>query len=96
MNQENSMKRLSISLLCFAFCIFSTAGVFAEEFETSETLPLIVGQMCDQANTIIMWHDINDDGQADYKATYIFKNGKLHQLSKNQVSPDDLGFLIRR
>ena len=90
------MKRILISLLCFAFCINAAAGVFAEESKTSETLPPVVGQMCGQANTIIMWHDINDDGQPDYKATYIFKDGKLRQVSKNQVSAGDLGFLIRR
>ena len=90
------MKRILISLSFFAFCIFSATGVFAEESKTSETLPPIVGQMCGQANTIIMWHDINEDGQADYKATYIFKDGKLRQVSKIKVSQNDLGFLIRR
>ncbi len=90
------MKKIVISLMCLTFCIFIASGVFAGESKNVETLPPIVGQMGGQANTIFMWHDINDDGQADYKASYIFKDGKLHLVSKNQVSKDDLGFLIRR
>ena len=90
------MKKIVISFVYLTFCIFITSSVFAEESKNVETLPPSVGQMCGQANTIFMWHDINDDGQADYKATYIFKDGKLHQVSKNPVSKDDLGFLIRR
>jgi hypothetical protein len=43
-----------------------------------------------------MWHDIDNDGQADYKATYIFKDGKLHQLDKSHATKDELGYLIRR
>ena len=90
------MKNYLKSFVCLTFCIFITASVFAEESITVETLPPIVGQMSGQANTIVMWHDINDDGQADFKATHIFKNGKLHLVSKDQVSIDDLGFIIRR
>lgn len=85
-----------ILFVCLALFILEASGVFAEESKTAETLPLIIRQMCGQANTIVMWHDINDDGKADFKATYVFKDGKLNQVSKNQVSQDDLGFLIRR
>jgi len=59
-------------------------------------LPAIVAQACGQANTVIMWHDINDDQRPDYKATYVFKDGKLHQLKKIQLSQDDRGYLIER
>ena len=90
------MMKNIILLVCLALFIFEASGVFAEESKTAETLPLIIRQMCGQANTIVLWHDINDDGKADFKATYVFKDGKLNQVSKNQVSQDDLGFLIRR
>jgi hypothetical protein len=89
------MKKI-ILLSCFSLFILEASGVFAEESKTTVTLPLIIRQMCGQANTIVMWHDIDDDGKADYKATYVFKDGKLNQVSKNQVSQDDLGLLIRR
>jgi len=56
----------------------------------------VIAQVCGQANTVTMWHDIDNDGQADYKATYVFKDGKLHQMSKSQTSQEELGFLIRR
>ena len=52
-------------------------------------------QSCGQANTVIMWHDINDDGKADYKATYVFKEGKLHRLDSSQAAQDELGYFIK-
>ena len=74
----------------------SAGGVFAQRIKSANILPAVVAQYCGQANTIIMWHDIDNDGQADYKATYVFKDGKLHQTSKSQTSQAELGFLIRR
>ncbi len=90
------MKKLCVLLVCLTFCIGSAGGVFAEKIKSADTLPAVVAQVCSQANTIIMWHDIDNDGQADYKATYVFKGGKLHQMSKSQTSQAELGFLIRR
>jgi hypothetical protein len=90
------MKKLFVLFVCLTFCIVSADGVFAEKTKPANTLPPVVAQACGQANTVIMWHDIDNDGQADYKATYIFKDGKLHQLNKSQTSQDELGFLIRR
>ena len=76
---------------CLTFCLINAAGVFGEESETAKMLHPIVGQTHVRANTVIMWHDINDDGKADYKATYIFKAGKLHQVSKQFVPQEDSG-----
>jgi hypothetical protein len=74
----------------------NAGGVFAGKTESAATLPPVIAQVCGQANTVIMWHDIDNDGQADYKATYVFKDGKLHQLDKSQTSQEELGFVIRR
>ena len=86
------MRKLTVWFICLTFCMVNGAGVFAKETEPTVTLPAIVAQSCGQANTVIMWHDINDDGKADYKATYVFKEGKLHRLNKNQPSQDELGY----
>lgn len=90
------MKKLFIMFVCLTFCMVSAGGVFAEKIISAKTLPPIVAQACGQANTVIMWHDINDDGKADYKAAYVFKDGKLHQLSKRKTSQEVPGFLIRQ
>ncbi len=90
------MKKLFVLLVCLTFGMVNGVGVFAKETKSAETLPAIVAQSCGQANTVIMWHDIDNDGQADYKATYVFKDGKLHQLNKSQATQDELGFFIRR
>jgi len=90
------MKKLSVLFACLVVCIVSATGVLSKEHDTVKMLPTIVAQACGQANTIIMWHDINIDGQADYKTTYVFKDGKLHQLDKNHTTQDELGYLIRR
>lgn len=90
------MKKLCVLLVCLTFCIGSAGGVLAEKIKSADTLPVVVAQICGQANTVIMWHDTDDDGKADYKATYVFKDGKLHQMSKSQTSQEELGFLIRR
>ena len=90
------MKKLFVLLVCLTFCMVSTVGVYAEKIKSAEALPPVVAQVCGQANTVLMWHDIDNDGQADYKATFVFKDGKLHQISKSQTSQEELGFLIRR
>ena len=90
------MKKVFVLLVCLTFCMVNGVGVFAKETKSAKMLPTIVAQSCGQANTIIMWHDIDNDGQADYKATYVFKDGKLHRLNKSHATQEELGFLIRR
>ena len=90
------MKKLFVLFVCLTFCMVSAGGVFAEKTKSAASLPPVIAQVCGQANTVIMWHDIDEDGQADYKATYVFKDGKLHQTSKSQTSKEEFGFLIRR
>ena len=78
-------------LFCLTFLVAIGTGVCAQDSKSSDVLHPVVGQMYGQANTVIMWHDINDDGQADYRATYIFKAGKLYQISRKQIFKDDPG-----
>ena len=89
------MKRFIVLLICLTFCMVNGVGVFAKETKPAGTLPPIVAQSCGQANTVIMWHDINDDGKADYKATYFLKEGKLHRLDSSQAAQDELGYFIK-
>jgi len=35
-----------------------------------------------------MWPDLYENGKADYRATYIFKEGRPHQISKIAVSQE--------
>ena len=90
------MKKLLVLFICLTFCMVSVGGVLAEKTKFAATLPPVIAQVCGQANTVIMWHDIDNDGQADYKATYVFKDGKLHQMDKSPTSQEELGILIRR
>jgi hypothetical protein len=90
------MKKLFVLLVCLTFCMVSAVGVCAEEIESAAALPPVIAQVCGQANTVTMWHDLDNDGEADYKATYVFRDGKLHQMSKSQTSQEELGFVIRR
>ncbi len=89
------MKKLFVLLLCLFFWVCTGVGGFALETEAAKMLPIIVAQSSGQANTVILWHDINDDGKADYKATYVFKNGKLHQLTRSQVYQGELGYVFQ-
>lgn len=79
------MKKIAILLACFLVAAAGAGGTFAIEVQPAKILPAIVAQSAGQANTVIMWHDINDDGKADFMASYVFKNGKLHLLSKIQT-----------
>ncbi len=90
------MKKLFVSFASLAFCWVGAADVLSKEPEAVKTLPAVVAQVAGQANTVVLWHDINDDGQADYKATYVFKDGKLHHLNKSHATQNELGYLIRR
>ena len=76
------MKKIRILLVCLLVFATFAVGAHAKEVQPIKVLPAIVAQTTGQANTVIMWHDINDDGKADFKAAYVFKNGKLHRLSK--------------
>jgi len=86
------MRKLIVWFICLTFWLVNGVAVFAKETEPAVMLPAIVAQSCGQANTVIMWHDINDDGKADYKATYVFKKGKLQRLNNGQPSQDELGY----
>jgi hypothetical protein len=90
------MKKLFVLFVCLTVCMVSAGWVFAEKTKSATTLPPVIAQVCGQANTVIMWHDIDNDGEADYKATYVFRDGKLHQMSKSQTSQEELGLVIRR
>jgi hypothetical protein len=94
--REHWMKKRLILFVCLTVCLVGAGGVFAEKNKSATTLPPVIAQVCGQANTVIMWHDIDNDGQANYKATYVFKDGKLHQMEKSPTSQEELGFVIRR
>jgi len=84
---------MKISVLPIVFlvsCIVLTNGAFAKEPELREPIPPVVAQAYGPGNTIVMWHDTNDDGNADYKATYIFIDGKLHLVKKISYPPNKL------
>ena len=89
------MKNLIVLLVCLIFFMVNAVGVFAKETKPVVLLPTVVAQSCGQANTVIMWHDINDDGMADYEATYVFKDGKLRRLNKGLTSQDQLRLIIK-
>ena len=79
------MKIFLTILVCLLLLSVGADGIFAVEVQPAKILPVIVAQATGQANTVIMWHDINDDGEADYKVAYVFKNGRLHQLSSSRI-----------
>lgn len=89
------MKKILVLFISLIFCMASAVGVYAKKSNSAKTLPPIVAQFCGQANTVIMWHDINNDGLADSKATYVFKDGQLHRLNEIPASQDELRYLIR-
>ena len=90
------MKKLFVLLIGLTLGMICAGGVTgAEKTTLAVALPPVVAQVCEQANTVIMWHDIDNDGLADYKATYVFKGGKLHQMSKSAASQEELGLPIR-
>ena len=79
------MKIFLAILVCLSLLTAGAEGIFAVEIQPAKTLPAIVAQSTGQANTVIMWHDLDDDGKADYKVAYVFKNGRLHQLGRSQM-----------
>ena len=88
------MKKTIIAFACLV--LFSAAAVSAsgKEIEPVTTLPPVVAQTYGMAGTIIMWHTIDGDSKADYKATYIFKDGRLYQISQSLASQDDFRYQI--
>lgn len=78
------MKKVLTIIASFLFVTVGAGNIFAKDVQPAKTLPVVIAQSVGQANTVVMWHDIDNDGKADYKAAYVFENGKLHQLSKSQ------------
>ena len=83
------MKVLLPLLACSILLTAGADGIFAVEVQPVKTLPVVVAQATGQANTVTLWHDIDDDGKADYKVAYVFKNGRLYQLSRSQIFQEE-------
>lgn len=79
------MKIFLTILACLLLLTAGAGGILAVEVQPAKTLPVVVAQSTGQANTVIMWHDLDDDGKADYKVAYVFKNGRLLQIGKSQM-----------
>ena len=75
---EDTVRKIIVLVVLLSPCSWIHKTVIAEENKSKITIPPIVAQTYGPGNTIIMWHDTNDDGIPDYKATYIFKEGRLH------------------
>jgi ABC-type glycerol-3-phosphate transport system substrate-binding protein len=88
------MKKTIIAFACLALCVAAAGAVNGKETESVTTLPPVVAQTYGMAGTIIIWHTLDGDGRADYKATYIFKDGKLHQISQTVALQDELRYQI--
>ena len=88
------MKKTIVAFACLALYFAAAVTVPAKEVESVSTLPPVVAQTYGMAGTVIMWHTTNGDGKADYKATYIFKDGRLYQISQTLASTDDLRYQI--
>jgi ABC-type glycerol-3-phosphate transport system substrate-binding protein len=88
------MKKTIIAFVCLALCVAAAGTVSGKETESVTTLPPVVAQTYGMAGTIIMWHTLDGDGKADYKATYIFKNGRLHQVSQTVALQNELRYQI--
>ena len=88
------MKKTIAFVVCLALCMAAAQTVSAKEVETVKTLPPVVAQMSGMAGTVIMWHTTDGDDKADYVATYIFKDGKLHRISQKLASQENLRYQI--
>ncbi len=86
------MKKAILTLICLALCVVDVDMTSSEETKSEKMLPPIVAQTYGPAGTIIMWHDTNDDGNPDYKATYIFKDGRLHLIDKSYSTDVNFGY----
>jgi hypothetical protein len=76
------MRKINIVMVALALYVFIGYDAYAEESRDVKMLPPIIAQTYGPGNTIIMWHDTDDDGEADFKATYIFVDGRLHLINK--------------
>ena len=76
------MRYFGVLCAVLVFCILGASGISAEEIRSLKMLPPTVAQTYGPGNTIIMWHDTDNDGIADFKATYIFKDGRLVLIEK--------------
>lgn len=89
------MKKAIVVFVCLSISILGAKAVSSKEAGPVKTLPPIVAQTYGAAGTIIMWHNIDGDGKADYKATYIIRDGRLFEISKNMTPPDGDRFKIK-
>jgi hypothetical protein len=88
------MKKILLLLASVILCLILSSGLYAEGTDAVRTLPPVIAQAAGPAFTIVMWHDINDDGKSDYRATYAFKGGKLHLLDRSPSSSEYPGSTI--
>jgi hypothetical protein len=88
------MKKTIMAFACLVLCIAAAVTASGKEIEPVTTLPPVVAQTHGMAGTIIMWHTIDGDEKADYKAIYIFRDGRLHQVSKTVALQDDIRYQI--
>ena len=88
------LKKSIAAFIGWTLCSIATGTVFGTETESVRTLPPVVAQSYGMAGTIIMWHTIDGDVKADYKATYVFKEGRLIQISQTVALQDDPRYQI--
>ncbi|MGD2096036.1 MAG: hypothetical protein PVG35_00555 [Desulfobacterales bacterium] len=88
------MKKTIVLFICLALGAAAAQTVAGKEADAARTLPPVVAQSYGMAGTIIMWHTIDGDGKADYVATYVFKDGRLHQISQNVALQEDFRYQI--
>ena len=74
-----------------ALWLVSHAEVYAAEDKPVGTLPPIVAQAAGPGSTIIFWHDVDEDGVADYQGTYAFIDGRLMLLERGPAMPENPG-----
>ena len=80
--KKTEVKIAILTFICLALYLVDVDRTSSEETKSESMLPPTVAQTYGPAGTIIMWHDTNDDGNPDYKATYIFKDGRLLLIDK--------------
>lgn len=82
-----------IAFVCLWLCIVVSTVASNEKRESVKTLPPTVAQTYGPAGTIMMWHDTNDDGNPDYRATYVFKSGRMHLINGSYPSDENFGYV---
>lgn len=71
--EKPKVKIAILTLICLALYVVDVDMTSSDETKSENMLPPIVAQTYGPAGTIIMWHDTDDDGNPDHKATYNFK-----------------------